>query len=333
MAMNQMTEQKQIEQIIRRTFRVPVSWRVWKRAETLPLNLRNGYEFQRVRFSGRESLLMIDRSQGKRSPTRVEHDLKNVQRRFGNEVVYVSSHMTHYQRQRLISQGIPFILPGRQLFLPDRAINLQERNSSPIEEPGTFMPMTQVALLHLLYNSYDDNEATPAELAHSLGCSRMSMTRALNQLEGAEIILTRAVGRHRRIEMPFPRRTMWEKALPYLRSPALRSRWIVPEEKEVAFGLEGGLPALAEYSNLASPQQQTLVIYEQGWQKEIEPFEVSEHAQDDPEWLEVQIWSYDPSPFARGGVVDPLSLYLSLRGTRDERVEEALEEMIREFPW
>ena len=53
----------------------------------------------------------------------------------------------------------------------------------------------------------------------------------------------------------------------------------------------------------------------------------------DPEAVEVEVWIYPPSLFAENGVADRLSLYLSLRESADERVEEALEEMMRGRKW
>ena len=44
--------------------------------------------------------------------------------------------------------------------------------------------------------------------------------------------------------------------------------------------------------------------------------------------MEIEIWKYDPELFAREGVVGPLSPYLSLKDTKDERVEMVLEQQV-----
>jgi DNA-binding MarR family transcriptional regulator len=54
---------------------------------------------------------------------------------------------------------------------------------------------------------------------------------------------------------------------------------------------------------------------------------------DEPGALHVEVWSYPPTLFARDGLVDPLSLYLSLRDTEDERVESALDQMMGDVSW
>jgi hypothetical protein len=42
---------------------------------------------------------------------------------------------------------------------------------------------------------------------------------------------------------------------------------------------------------------------------------------------------YAPTLFASDGWVDRLSLYLSMRHTQDERVQTALDQMIKEVSW
>ena len=47
----------------------------------------------------------------------------------------------------------------------------------------------------------------------------------------------------------------------------------------------------------------------------------------------VECWSYDPRLLSDGPTVDGLSLYLSLRGTDDERVAKALKALPGGLPW
>ncbi len=54
---------------------------------------------------------------------------------------------------------------------------------------------------------------------------------------------------------------------------------------------------------------------------------------DEPGSIELEIWKYPPELFANNDMVDPLSLFLSLKSSKDERVEMALEELQERFPW
>jgi hypothetical protein len=47
----------------------------------------------------------------------------------------------------------------------------------------------------------------------------------------------------------------------------------------------------------------------------------------------IEVWSYEPKLLGDNEVVDPLSLYLSLRYNADERVQQQLERLIEEVQW
>jgi hypothetical protein len=53
----------------------------------------------------------------------------------------------------------------------------------------------------------------------------------------------------------------------------------------------------------------------------------------DKKLTELQIWDYDPREFSDKNYVDTLSLYASLKEDKDERIEQALEEVLRGEPW
>ena len=48
---------------------------------------------------------------------------------------------------------------------------------------------------------------------------------------------------------------------------------------------------------------------------------------------EVEVWRYDPALLADGPDVDPLSLFLSLRNSPDERVQAELDDMMKGLSW
>lgn len=48
---------------------------------------------------------------------------------------------------------------------------------------------------------------------------------------------------------------------------------------------------------------------------------------------EIQVWKYNPKMLSTEGVVDKLSLYLSLKDNEDERIQIELERLINEMSW
>jgi hypothetical protein len=54
----------------------------------------------------------------------------------------------------------------------------------------------------------------------------------------------------------------------------------------------------------------------------------------EPNAAEIELWRYEPALLSKDGKsVDPLSLYLSMRGTSDERVEAALANLLKGIQW
>jgi hypothetical protein len=52
-----------------------------------------------------------------------------------------------------------------------------------------------------------------------------------------------------------------------------------------------------------------------------------------PDAWQWQVWSYTPNLQKESRAVDPLSLTLSLLDEHDERVQQALEELGKQYPW
>ncbi|MFO7930839.1 MAG: hypothetical protein R6U97_05495 [Desulfosalsimonas sp.] len=127
------------------------------------------------------------------------------------------------------------------------------------------------------------------------------------------------------------RRRFWEKALVYLKTPVKKLLWANdPIDREL---LLAGESALAEYSMLASPGQPVYAISEKKW-KTMEKEKIFQEARYSEEaGVQLEVWRYDPRLFAEGNAVDPFSLYLSLKESKDERIESAIEEMMENIRW
>jgi len=53
----------------------------------------------------------------------------------------------------------------------------------------------------------------------------------------------------------------------------------------------------------------------------------------EPNACELEVWSYSPKMFEKKGRVDRFSLYLSMKGDTDERVQSAMEELMEQVEW
>jgi hypothetical protein len=247
------------------------------------------------------------------------------------EPIYVRRQITPYNRKRLIEHQVPVIVPGHQLYLPMLAIDLREHFRRARAEPPVLSPATQALFLHALLRD-SDNELGPADMAKRLGYSAMTMTRAFDELEAAQLGTVTTRGRERALGLAGDRRDLWTRALPLLRTPVAERRFL-DRAAAITDAPRGGLTALAEYSMLAPPAQATYALGRAQWRAWRRGQTFAEIPRQDPDAQVIEVWRYPPALLAKRTFVDPLSLYLSLKDDPDERVQSSLEEMMRTLPW
>jgi len=310
---------------------VPVSPTRWPAERRLPLFLRSGYTFYETEILGLPCLLMTERGEEGSAAATIRKHMDQVRLKWDGEIIYVRGQVAAYQRKRLIEQKVPFIVPGNQMYLPVLGIDLREHFRRLQQTPPTFSPATQVVVLNALLCD-EDRVFTPAELAKRLGYTRMTMTRAFNELAAMDLADVSTRGRQRYLTFRGTRQDLWQEALPLLRSP-VRQRQHVRLKARKPIGPVAGLSALAHYSMLAAPSISTVATSLDRWKELQQRNDFAETTADDPESQEVEVWSYDPKLLSQGQVVDRLSLFLSLRGSEDERVEAAMDEMMEAVSW
>ncbi|MFZ3262727.1 MAG: hypothetical protein WA172_01890 [Terriglobales bacterium] len=324
-------ELQELERYVHDALGATVKTAPWRGAGNLPPVLRERYKFAQAELLGLRALLIIDSNPEEQPPATVRKHMDMLQARQQADLIYVRAQVTAYNRKRLIEQKVPFIVPGNQMYLPMLAIDLREHFRRIREEAPNFSPSTQVVVLHALLRDAGQ-VLIPAELAPQLGYSAMTMTRAFDELEAANLAEVTVRGRERCLRFIGDRRVIWEKAQPFLRSPVNKRLFIRRTD-----GAEGatlsGLTALAHYSMLATPAYKTYALSREDWKALRKRHKIIEVPAQDPDAAEIEVWWYSPALFAEHGIVDRLSLYLSLKADHDERTETALEEMMEKFKW
>lgn len=317
---------KQVERYVRDTLGITPVFLAWKKAMELPSYLRDHYYFSISELLGAECALMVDVDEEERTPAITGRHVQQVRTKGNVEVIYVREAVTSYNRKRLIEQRVPFIVPGNQMYLPTLGIDLREHFKSLRKKRSIFSPSTQALLLYILYHK-DIDSLRPAQLTHILGYNKMTIGRSFRELEEAGIGDHEASARHRQLHFVERGKMLWEKVMPYLKTP-VRKRINMPPGTNMKNGVLAGLSALARYTMLAEPRNPVYAIHDDEWISRKSSENLIELPFEEPDSLEIELWNYSPALFCENKTADPLSLYLSLKDSKDERVQAAAEELV-----
>ena len=321
---------KGLETYLRETLHTPVRLERWRQAAKLPAYLTGQYDF----FDGTvgDVHILFLQSAEEPVPSAAKKHERALQPNWTGPVAFAFERITPRTRQRMVSEGLSFVVPGNQAYLPALGVNLRERYQARVQTTSRLRPSAQVLFLHVLANRFPTS-GTPSGLARRLGYTAMAMGQALNQLEDAKLVNVHKEGRERLFELAGEPADLWYQAQPLLASPVSRRRYLVGATPSARKGPAAGLSALADYSALAEPTVPVIALGRVRANGLLEARGIQELPTADEAELEVEVWSYEPGLLSEGPAVDRLSLYLSLRDDTDERVQSALDEMMRDITW
>ncbi len=316
-----------LKKYLRDALKISIETKLWKSHNFLPIFLINYYDFYEAFLLGTHCLLMIAKEDENTAPGIIRKHLDHVQKQWNDPIIYVQLAISSYNRKRLIEQHIPFIVPGNQMYLPQLGIDLREYfKKIHTKQNDAFSPSTQTVVIYTLLNGTCE-KLTPSRLAKKLGYTLMTITRAFHELEIAELGKFYQDGREKSWIIP-DKQLLWEKAKKKLRSPIKKRIWL----RAGTFKISAGFSALSHFSHISPPSIPVYAIGVKQW-KQDDLFNIEELPTADEAALEVEIWNYNPELFAKNGVVDPFSLYLTLEANGDPRVELAIEEMMEKIEW
>ena len=302
-----------------------------KNTKGLPFFLHDHYAFYKLELLGVEFAVMAAKSHAELTPAAIRKHVNNINSKLDLTPIFLCATTNATNRNRLIEYKIPFIIPENQMYLPDLGIDLREHFIKARSKPIVLAPTTQAVLLYIIRRNIN-GPVTPKELTAKLGYSKMSMSRSIDEIEAADLARVKTEGKNRVVSFEENKQELWEKALPHLKTPVRKSLWLKETVNSYHF-YKAGENALSDYSMLSPPKQPTYAIGSLQWKRIRNELEISKFS--DEASCKLELWSYDPGIITKRNErgVDPLSLYLSLQDTDDERVEAALEEMKESIEW
>jgi hypothetical protein len=298
----------------------------------LPLFLRERYKFLQTVLFGRRLYFALEKTRpGELSPTQYAREVQVLRQRLSGDVILTIAKLPSYIRNRFVKQGVPFIVPGTQMFLPMLMIDLREHfAAADVRIQDKLSPVSQLVVIYHILKSPVSQEPL-GRLAERLGYSPMAMSKAQNELRAAQLCKVVRDGMATLLQFELRGRALWDKAEPYMTTPVKRTEWVrwgQPRARAVV----AGTTALSEASMVTDEDTPTYAMRDRDVAAALSKGEMFALEGREEAEARLEAWKYDPWLLAENGRADRCSLYLSLRNSADERVQKEIQFLIEGLP-
>jgi hypothetical protein len=299
----------------------------WPHVQALPLYVQDSYEFLELRLSDHRFLLAVDRHS--RQPlANIRAQVAMMCKISSLTAIYVAPTLASFERRRLITQRVPFLIPGNQLFVPELGLDQREHfKARPRTTSDKFLPSTQALLIGAVLTRPWRLELHWRELVVARVFSEMTISRALAQLAALGFARVQRTGRKYSVRFELGPVELWRRAKPYLSSPVRHTFWVKPRGRGVHRKLPlAGRSALAHYTGSNQPHWPVHAISEQHWHaaRTAGTERLASPVRGACQW---EIWSYQPKLLEPYDAVDRLSLGLTLETDQDPQVQRGLADL------
>ena len=306
---------------LKNAFGLHIRYEAWDGVRQLPFFLQSTYEFQYALIEDAPCILIFPRETLAAMAVLKKHVLQI--RKVGQlPVVFVLDQISEFRRKTFLENKIPFIVEEKMFYLPfigTYLIRGLERDEKMTEK---FMPSAQLAFFYYLYAQ---KKFLPVvELSESLPFSAMTVNRAVKQLLSTHLFQRHKDGVRVILQGVDQPQQLYAQAQKFLKSPVRLTGYMGREFLTQEFML-AGTSALAEYTRLNPELCPTYAVkYGAVCRNSLQRELVDEKKQ-----VRVELWEYSPHILSRSSLIDPLSLAVSLRDNVDERVEQAVDELLK----
>lgn len=302
----------------------------------LPFLFRNNFSFYVTHLHNHELILVKVNKEDAFNATQLRQQVVAIQKVLEKRIIIVTEDITAINRKRLIDQKISFIVPGKQMFLAELLIDIQDFNKEKaFQKQFLLLPSAQLILLYQILHKEDNlRQYTFKELAEKFQYTQMGITKAIENLKRLAIV--EVVGtKEKNIVFDNDVQKLWKDIERHLINPILKTVYV--DEKPTIKMFCSNTTALEEYSDM-NPSRLEYFAIEKNQFYELEKNNKLINLNDDSGNYALEVWKYNPELIAKGitkkNNVDPLSLYISLKdGFIDERTDMALDQIIAQYIW
>ncbi|MFD2035194.1 hypothetical protein ACFSKL_10350 [Belliella marina] len=310
--------------------------------DRLPMYIHETFKLYRTDLFNKEIILAELKNDDGLSIRQTEKQVQQIKNLLKQKVVIVLENVQAYNRKRLIEKGINFIMPGKQLYMPDLLIDLREIYVHPKakQKNETLLPSAQFLMIYQIIHRYQQwklEEHPFKEIAQKLGYTSMAISNAIDNLKYHELVDVEG-GKEKFIRFRYEGNKLWNIAQQQnlLVNPIIKTVYVDEKPKNL-FLLHSNTSALPEYTDL-NPSRQEYFAIEKTVFYDLKRSNALVNPNDYEGKYALEVWKYNPLALVDElpndrTVVDPLSLYLSVKDSKDERIDMALDQILEKYRW
>jgi hypothetical protein len=294
--------------------------------DKLPIAFRGRYTFYKVETNGLSWIAIQPKNDV--GLVMLRKDRAKIEKVAGLNCAIFLNATTFYIKERLVDEGIPFVLNGKQVYLPFIGYLLSNENERDIAPVHLISYLTQRLIFVAIYEKWEN--VTVSEAAAKLGVTKMSVSRCFDEIEYLNVDILGMKGKSRAITVPTDIRKLWKDMQDVLRNPVV-ARYELQED--IQLERKSGISALCEYSLLSDNEYPTYAITK----REITATGIKKIKQarmgEEIGCVVLELGYF--IDFRNKALEDPMSVALSLTETekQDERINISINEMLKEYVW
>ena len=294
--------------------------------DKLPLAFRGRYIFYKVETNGLSWIAIQPKNDV--GLVTLRKDRMKIEKVAGLNCAIFLNATTFYIKEKLIEEGIPFVLDGKQVYLPFIGYLLSNANERELAPVHLISFLTQRLIFTAIYEKWEN--VTVSDAAEKLDVSKMSVSRCFDEIEYLNVDILGMKGKSRVITTPSDIKKLWNDMKDVLRNPVI-ARYELSED--IKLEKKAGISALCEYSLLSDNEYPTYAITKreiaESGIKKMRPV----HPGEEIGCVVLELGYF--VNFKNKSLEDPMSVALSLSETerQDERVNISVEGMLKEYVW
>jgi len=193
------------------TLGLKVAYMPWNFTGDMPYFITDRYEIQKVTLGPTQALVLKLKAEFPTVSTLQKH-IARIQKSEHFPVLIELETVSKYRRDTLIKAGIPFVVPGKQLYLPFLGAVLNERCDPEVGSAEKLLPSAQAIFFYYLYSKQDNIYISNA--VRDLQYSAMSVSRASRQLVQTGLFEERKKGVRKLLIARYNRKEMFRRMHP-----------------------------------------------------------------------------------------------------------------------